>query len=441
MSGRLFGAAFAAGLAAVAWVGYGYLGHSLLALGMTGLIATVFCAGALELRQARRHTAALDAAFAAPPASAESLAAWLANLPGGLRAAVERRLDGDRVALPGPALVPTLVGLLVLLGMLGTFLGLVATLRGAVSALQGSTDLATMRAALAAPVQGLGVAFGTSVAGVAASAMLGLMLALARRERSRSATVLDGLLAGALRPFTRAQRDEAAQARMLATLETAMARLEQHGERLGGQLLAGQERFHAEAGTAYATLAQSVDRTLQTRVAESARAAGAVVTTLVESTLAGLAREAALQDQRRLAAWSDALAHTGQTLQRQLGDSLARDNQLLAERERLLAQMAEVLAVLDRSADTQRTAAEATAGSAIEVASLGEAFGAAVVQFAGSSEVLIGQLQRIEAALDRSAARGDEQLAYYVAQAREIVDLSLASQRQIVGELQKVAAA
>jgi hypothetical protein len=47
-----------------------------------------------------------------------------------LRNAVRLRVEGERVAMPGPALTPYLVGLLVLLGMLGTLLGMVATLRG-----------------------------------------------------------------------------------------------------------------------------------------------------------------------------------------------------------------------------------------------------------------------------------------------------------------------
>src|SRR3546814_6010884 len=86
-----------------------------------------------------------------------------------------------------PVLTPYLVGLLVLLGMLGTFLGMVATLRGTGLALESSTDLAAIRASLAAPVQGLGFAFGTSVAGVATSAMLGLLSALCTRDRVRAA--------------------------------------------------------------------------------------------------------------------------------------------------------------------------------------------------------------------------------------------------------------
>ena len=78
-------------------------------------------------------------------------------------------------------------------------------------------------------------------------------------------------------------------------------------------------------------------------------------------------------------------------------------------------------------------------GSALEVASLGEAFGGAVQSFGQSTAALNERLQGIEAALDKSLARSDEQLAYYVAQAREVVELSMLSQQQIIGELQQLA--
>ncbi len=78
-------------------------------------------------------------------------------------------------------------------------------------------------------------------------------------------------------------------------------------------------------------------------------------------------------------------------------------------------------------------------GSAIEVASLGDAFGAAVQAFGASNETLVSHLERIEAALDKSLSRSDEQLAYYVAQAREVIDLSMMSQKQIVEDLQHLA--
>jgi hypothetical protein len=78
-------------------------------------------------------------------------------------------------------------------------------------------------------------------------------------------------------------------------------------------------------------------------------------------------------------------------------------------------------------------------GSAVEVASLGEAFGFGVQQFSQSNDKLLTHLQRIEGALEKSIARSDEQLDYYVAQAREVIDLSILSQKQIVEDMQRLA--
>ena len=83
--------------------------------------------------------------------------------------------------------------------------------------------------------------------------------------------------------------------------------------------------------------------------------------------------------------------------------------------------------------------ADQLGGGALEVASLGEAFGAAVQRFSESNESLMASLGRIEGALENSLSRSDEQLAYYVAQAREIIDLSIMSQKQIVDDLQQFA--
>jgi hypothetical protein len=41
----------------------------------------------------------------------------------------------------------------------------------------------------------------------------------------------------------------------------------------------------------------------------------------------------------------------------------------------------------------------------------------------------------VEASLERSTARSDEQLAYYVAQAREVIDLSISSQNDLLENL------
>jgi hypothetical protein len=78
-------------------------------------------------------------------------------------------------------------------------------------------------------------------------------------------------------------------------------------------------------------------------------------------------------------------------------------------------------------------------GSAVEVASLGEAFGFGVQLFSDSNDKLVTHLQRLEGALSKSIARSDEQLDYYVAQAREVIDLSITSQKQIVEDLQQLA--
>ena len=76
--------------------------------------------------------------------------------------------------------------------------------------------------------------------------------------------------------------------------------------------------------------------------------------------------------------------------------------------------------------------------TAIELASLGDAFNHGVQLFSASNEKLVEGLQRIEGAMKNATARSDEQLAYYVAQAREVIDLSIASQQGIVDDLRRL---
>lgn len=606
MNRQLCVAAFGVGLAAVAWVGFGYLGTNALALTMTALIGAFYLMGALELWRFQQATASLSTALAAlpdpRPDQQPNLGAWLARIHPSLQNPVRLRIEGERVGLPGPSMTPYLVGLLVLLGMLGTFLGMVVTLNGAVMALESTTDLATIRAALAAPVKGLGLAFGTSVAGVAASAMLGLVSALCRRERLQAAQWLDTRSATTLRVFSLAhQRQETLaalqlQARVMpevvGQMQALMAQVERRSEGLNERLLASQERFYSHSQSAFADLAAAVDLSLKETLTESARAASATIQPVVEATMASIARDtavfqgqvadkvqqhldglavglqgslgsvtqvfeqgtaslllkvnqahAALQaetaaaDQQRLAAWTMPLESMARTLQHEwqqagaqtlaqqqeicktleqtsrdmhaqaesharttiaemsrlidaaaeapraaaevvsllrqkLSDSMARDNDLLDERSRIMGTLNTLLDAINRAATEQResidalvssstamlqqanaqfidkidadsakmaAAAAQISGGAAEVASLGEAFGAGVQLFSNSNEALVAQLQRIEGALDKSTARSDEQLAYYVAQAREIIDLSISSQKQIVEDLQQLA--
>ena len=624
MNRSLHHAAFAVGLLVIVWVGAGYVPGNPLALALVLLIGGFFAMGALELRRFHEATSGLAQVLHATIDAPLELATWLARLPAGLQNAVRLRVEGERVALPGPALTPYLTGLLVLLGMLGTFLGMVVTLRGTGIALENATDVDAIRASLAAPVKGLGLAFGTSVAGVAGSAMLGLMSALSRRERQRTAQQLDARIATTLRVFSRAhQREESlrlmsAQAEALPALVTQMralvTQLEHQGQALQDRLLASQTQFQGEAQRAYTGLAESVDRSLKTSLRESARLAGAAIEPAVLSTMVGLAREsatlhealsaavqrqldgvtarldtttstlaerwqAALADQQRhnqsvtqglldgfeqhstallrsvaeahtamdaaattrehdrMGAFHDGLATITATLQRQaehdgaaaaerqqricttlehtaqaittqaeaharatigeitqlveaaaaapraaaqvigelrsaLSGSLLRDNAALDERNRLMATLGGLLDAVNHASTEQRGAIDAlvhattdvldrvgarfahtveaesrtlqsvaaqVTGSAAEVASLGEGFGLAVQLFSRASEQLMAQLQRIESALGHSMARSDEQLAYYVAQAREIIDLTLGSQKQIVDDLQQLA--
>ncbi|CAN7701218.1 DUF802 domain-containing protein [Caballeronia sp. LjRoot31] len=294
---------FLVGLAAVCWIGAGYVGSNALALAVTMLVGACYLAGALELQRYSQATSTLARALADLSKPPPSLAAWLDRLHPSLRNAVRLRIEGERVALPGPALAPYLVGLLVLLGMLGTLLGMVATLRGTGMALESATDLQAIRDSLAAPVKGLGFAFGTSIAGVATSAMLGLLSALCRRERIEAGQMLDVKIATTLRIYSQThqreetfkllQRQAEGMPELVDRLQMMMAAIEQQNLAVNARQIASQEAFHGKAEATYARLASSVERSLKESVADSTRAAGAALQPVMEATMEGLARETA----------------------------------------------------------------------------------------------------------------------------------------------------
>ena len=641
MNKLLFRAAGIVGLLVIAWVAAGYLRGSSVALALTLLIGAFYVMGAMELHRFAQTTAGLNQALGRlvrAPVEAGALDDWLASVPAPLRHAVRLRVDGERAGLPGPALAPMLAGLLVLLGMLGTFVGMVVTLQGTGVALESAVDVQSMRDSLAAPVRGLGLAFGTSVAGVAGSAMLGLMSALCRRDRQRAGQLLDTHAATTLQPFSRAhrmqrrktaeraaavqlrqvQRDEARQQQqrhdeilrtqqqqhretlhvqqqrhdesltlqqqqarqlplMMDRVHSLMAQLNQQSREQAEQLLTSQQHFLGQAEQAYGALAASVDQTLQRSLSESAGVAATTIQGAVQDTMAGITRETATlrglvagsvqqqlhdfaqcfaaqssawvdavgvqaktqsatllraldqaqisqqaqhsaRDEQRLAAWGAALAamalkleHTTlrvtaeaeaqarstivevarlvQTateapreaarvmtevvtqLRDKLSESLVHDNAMLEERSRIMAALNTLLGAVQHTSTEQKAAIDQMVAStsawlqqagaryteradsesarlqavsaqltssAAEVASLGEAFGTAVELFGQSNSQMAAQLQRLEAALAKSSTRSDEQLAYYVAQAREVIDLSLLSQKQIVDDLQRL---
>ena len=641
MNKHIFSGIFLLGAAALVWVGSGFVGSNVLALGMTAIIGAVYVIGTVELHRFREATETLSAGLDAVPDHLPHLGDWLVSVPSSLQSSVRLRIEGERVGLPGPALTPYLVGLLVMLGMLGTFLGMVVTLNGAVFALEGTTDLEAIRSAFAAPIKGLGLAFGTSVAGVATSAMLGMMSALSRRERMQVAQQLDTKIATVFRSFSLTyQRQETFRALQLQSqalpavvdhLQRMMAQMEQMSHQLSDRLISNQESFHSHVKEVYTDLADSVDQSLRQSLTHSAQAAGESIKPVVETAMTGIAQEAKLMHERmtvtaqtqldaltaRLSAtasssaqalmetlnreWSQAgaqtfaqqqqlsdtfvktahaitqhtqtsastmlgelsrlmksseelarsrieseadwtrqhaermdavanllrtelgalrqaeslrgdaaverlgelqtaltrhlstlgtaleepitrLIHTASQapraaaevigqMRQEISHGVARDNALLEERSRIMATLSSLLDAINHASLEQRavidslvtsaaaalnqagsqfsdqTGAEAAklsdiaayvTSSAVEVSSLSETFRFAVGSFNDASEKLITNLQRIEGAMDKSMARSDEQLAYYVAQAREIIDLSIMSQKDIFDELRQL---
>jgi hypothetical protein len=638
MHKHLFTTLFLLGAYMLLWVGAGFVGSHGLALLMTLLIAAVYGFGALELLRFRQATSSLTQALASIPEGLADLSSWLAGVHTTLQNPVRLRIEGERIGLPGPALTPYLVGLLVMLGMLGTFLGMVVTLNGAVFALEGTPDLAAIRSAFAAPIKGLGLAFGTSVAGVASSAVLGLLSALSRHERMQAAQVLDGTIATRLRGFSLThQRQETHRAlqtqsqalpAVVDKLQDLMLQMERMSLQLNQRLLSNQESFHSSVHGVYSALAQSVDQSLRDSLSQGAQIAGDSIKPVVEAAMTGIAAQARLMhertmagvgqslqafnasfdqhaqalllgvketyaelqathsgnDSQRLQAWHGALqsmadstqmsasktlgevtqllaqseelvrarivteaewtaqhgtrmdqlgallrtelgalreaeAVRGQAaverlgalqtaltshlttlgtaledpitrliataseapraaaevigqLRQEISHSVARDNALLEERSRIMETLNTLLAGINHAAQEQRAVIDAlvassavslteagqqfatqveretaklddiaaqVSGSALEVSTLGETFGFAVHTFNAANDKLIANLQRIEGAMDKSLARSDDQLAYYVAQAREVIDLSTMSQKEIVEALRRLA--
>jgi hypothetical protein len=387
MSHRFFALSFVAGLLSLAWVAQGFVGSHALALSITALITVVYLLGAWELRQFRGATAALAAAVAGVT-SMSGLPEWLERVPPALRPAVRGRIEGQARGLPGPALTPYLVGLLVMLGMLGTFLGMVLTFKGAVFALEGSTDVQAMRGALAEPIKGLGLSFGTSVAGVAASAMLGLMSALARRERLEVVRALDACTATVLRPYSPAfQREASLQAlqaqasalpQVLAQVQLLLERIEQRHQHLDEQLLARQAHFQDQAAQSYSALASSVGSALQNSLAEGARAAGQSITPLVSAAMAQVVEQSERLHSR--------LGEAAQTLQAQAGalpQAMAQLQALAAGTEQRSQQLDEQL--LARQAHFQDQAAQSYSALATSVGSALQDSLAAGARAAGQS--------------------------------------------------------
>lgn len=325
MTKMLFSGAFILGALAILWIGRIFLGADHLGLGVTVLIAMVYTIGTLELLQFRRSTATLNDALNSLAQPLEDIYKWLLKIDPSLQNAVRLRVEGERNGLPAPVLTPYLVGLLVMLGLLGTFVGMVDTLKGAVVALQGTSELEAIRAGLAAPIAGLGLAFGTSVAGVAASAMLGLLSTISRRERLQASHLLDTHVGTTLRPFSakyqqhlafQAMQDQAAAMPAVAEQLSALVdSLATSNSSMTAQILQNQEHFQNTITGLYQQLNESVDQSLKTTLVESASLISAGVQPIAEETLSQLSASALEAQQQMLKVSREQLSAIKQSTQ------------------------------------------------------------------------------------------------------------------------------
>jgi len=99
-----------------------------------------------------------------------------------------------------------LVGLLIFLGLLGTFWGLLETVSavsGVIASLSGSTDVSALfndlQAGLKAPLSGMGTAFGTSLFGLAGSLVVGFLDLQLGQAQNRFYNELEEWLSGVTR--------------------------------------------------------------------------------------------------------------------------------------------------------------------------------------------------------------------------------------------------
>lgn len=293
----LFGKAFLLGTIAILWIGFVFVDTNALALTITAIIGGVYTIGIVELLKFRAATSTLSKALDATNETVDGFSEWLDRLDPSLRNAVRLRVEGERVGLPGPVLTPYLLSLLIMLGLLGTFIGMVDTLRGAVIAIEGTTEIQAIRDGLAAPIKGLGLSFGTSVAGVATSAMLGLMSTLSRRQRMLETKRLDTKIPTHFRDFSLAHHQrETFKALQIQTqaLPRVADKLDAMAEKLallGGTLIKNQDQLHASVKRNFSDLTDSVDKAFKESLATGIRQIGEATEPIVKDAIADLTQE------------------------------------------------------------------------------------------------------------------------------------------------------
>jgi hypothetical protein len=223
---------------------------------------------------------------------------------------------------------------------------------------------------------------------------------------------------------------------LTAQLQTLRREEDQRGEAAVNRLGELQTAMASHLATLGEALEAPMTRLLET-ASEAPKAAAEVIAQLRQEMSHLTERDnLALQERTALMGSLGALL---QSVEHATGEQRAAIESLVTSATGVLDQVSQQFsATLEAQASNTNEVAAQVAGSAAELASLGEAFHHGVALFSASNQQLVDKLQAIEGAIAQNMARSDEQLAYYVAQAREVIDLSISAQQGIVEDLRRL---
>jgi hypothetical protein len=395
-----------------------------LALGLLELFARLLRAGSLE-RELR----------ALPPLPNE---ATIESASPRLSALLRARLESMPLPNAGEGSASFLTGLLVMLGLLGTLLGLFQTVSGAGHALTGSADIEGLRRSLSAPIDGLTRSFGCSAAGISASAMLGLAIALVRRREVRTQRLFYAYATGPLRTLSPLRRQMRALEQLVtqgSALPSAANALEEVGATLGDlstQLISLQQAALKSQQRAFSDLLASVRGEFTKAAGETGEALHARVSPLLEQmatrsgealvaqagALAEVAREVTQQIERDAEVRREAAAQASAALQARFDE---------AERVHATARAQELAALTGLAGQAARDGERREQTFAERWSELLERFDAQLTA-AGESE----QERRRSHATWTSAAREREEAVSAAARERETAWINAAREREAV---------
>jgi hypothetical protein len=359
----------ALGLFVVARTAVYYAGQDSAALLLVLAMGFGLAFGVYELCQRVLRAVALDAELRglAPRLDEQELG----KLSPTLRQLFWARIEHAPLAFRSESITPFLVGLMVMLGLLGTLLGLFETLGGAGHALTASNNIDALRSGLSGPMRGLTRSFGCSAAGVSASAMLGLAAAIVRRRESTLLLRVQSYAHEALRDLSPARSQALTLSRLSeqgAAMPAAAEALTRVAEQLNG-LSERWEAAHTRAAEAQQKSIEGAFAHLHGEVSKAAAEAGRSLQKVLTQQI-----EQLLQTTRDSVA--EHARETGRTLDREL---LARRESDALLRQGLSEELSALQAGLAASSATQ-------------------------------ASLVTAQVEQLEASLARSAAQQSEQL-------------------------------